>query len=89
MLSTALISAVCALLKRSLFPLLIFHGSADPFAEAGDNDDSGKDYVHIRVQQRNGRKSLTTIQVPTVVATVGAVSAPDVQAPEAPEHYSA
>jgi len=36
---------------------------ADPFAEAGDADDSGKDYVHIRVQQRNGKKSLTTIQV--------------------------
>jgi len=35
----------------------------DPFAEAGDNEDSGKDYVHIRVQQRNGKKSLTTIQV--------------------------
>mmetsp|Transcript_20013 Transcript_20013/g.60473 ORF Transcript_20013/g.60473 Transcript_20013/m.60473 type:complete len:106 (+) Transcript_20013:379-696(+) len=34
----------------------------DPFAEAGDNEDSGKDYVHIRVQQRNGKKSLTTIQ---------------------------
>ena len=22
----------------------------------------GRDYVHIRIQQRNGRKSLTTIQ---------------------------
>ncbi|KAL4292850.1 hypothetical protein AHAS_Ahas18G0069300 [Arachis hypogaea] len=36
----------------------------DPFAEA-NAEDSGigaKDYVHIRVQQRNGRKSLTTVQ---------------------------
>lgn len=40
---------------------------ADPFAEdnttskskkGGDN----KDYVHVRVQQRNGKKSLTTVQ---------------------------
>ncbi|KAK6946850.1 SUI1 domain [Dillenia turbinata] len=36
----------------------------DPFTEA-NADDSGagsKEYVHIRVQQRNGRKSLTTVQ---------------------------
>ncbi|XP_052208596.1 protein translation factor SUI1 homolog 2-like [Diospyros lotus] len=36
----------------------------DPFAEAKD-DPAGagsKDYVHIRVQQRNGRKCLTTVQ---------------------------
>ncbi|XP_047334620.1 protein translation factor SUI1 homolog 2-like [Impatiens glandulifera] len=36
----------------------------DPFADI--NDDSGalgaKEYVHIRIQQRNGRKSLTTVQ---------------------------
>lgn len=70
MLSAAPRISVCVLLERSMFLLLICYGSADPFAEAGDNDDSGKDYVHIRVQQRNGRKSLTTIQVPTVVAAV-------------------
>lgn len=39
---------------------------ADPFAEANveDNgvDSKGIGYVHIRVQQRNGRKSLTTVQ---------------------------
>lgn len=37
---------------------------ADPFAEA-NADDSGagsKEYVHVRIQQRNGRKSLTTVQ---------------------------
>ncbi|KAG7668406.1 hypothetical protein Ndes2437B_g07575 [Nannochloris sp. 'desiccata'] len=42
-------------------------GGFDPFAEdnttskskkGGDN----KDYVHVRVQQRNGKKSLTTVQ---------------------------
>ncbi|KAK4355278.1 hypothetical protein RND71_024249 [Anisodus tanguticus] len=34
------------------------------FAEASaDNSGAGsKDYVHIRIQQRNGRKSLTTVQ---------------------------
>ncbi|KAK4845910.1 hypothetical protein QYF36_010533 [Acer negundo] len=36
----------------------------DPFAEANAEDSGAgsKDYVHIRVQQRNGRKSLTTVQ---------------------------
>nr|AFD22856.1 eukaryotic translation initiation factor SUI1-like protein [Tamarix androssowii] len=36
----------------------------DPgFADAKDTDAPGvKEYVHIRIQQRNGRKSLTTVQ---------------------------
>ena len=36
---------------------------ADPFDE-GDGDTGGvqKDDIHIRIQQRNGRKTLTTIQ---------------------------
>ncbi|KAG2592275.1 hypothetical protein PVAP13_5NG537600 [Panicum virgatum] len=38
----------------------------DPFAEANAEDSSAgagsKDYVHVRTQQRNGRKSLTTVQ---------------------------
>ncbi|TRM61844.1 translation initiation factor SUI1 [Schizophyllum amplum] len=40
----------------------------DPFAEEGDplaeNQDVGSqaNYIHIRVQQRNGRKTLTTLQ---------------------------
>ena len=36
----------------------------DPFAEANaENSCAGsKEYVHIRIQQRNGRKSLTTVQ---------------------------
>ncbi|KAM9784614.1 eukaryotic translation initiation factor 1 [Syngnathus typhle] len=38
----------------------------DPFADATKGDDclpTGKeDYIHIRIQQRNGRKTLTTVQ---------------------------
>ncbi|MCJ1474287.1 Eukaryotic translation initiation factor eIF-1 [Lambiella insularis] len=37
----------------------------DPFAEADDNNIDGKEsqnYLHIRIQQRNGRKTLTTVQ---------------------------
>ncbi|MQM11213.1 hypothetical protein Taro_044123 [Colocasia esculenta] len=39
--------------------------SFDPFADANAGGDSGagsKEYVHVRVQQRNGRKCLTTVQ---------------------------
>ncbi|KAF2314230.1 hypothetical protein GH714_024310 [Hevea brasiliensis] len=36
----------------------------DPFADANAEDSGAgaKEYVHIRIQQRNGRKSLTTVQ---------------------------
>ena len=35
----------------------------DPFTEAKESDAPGaKEYVHIRIQQRNGKKSLTTVQ---------------------------
>ncbi|XP_010276095.1 PREDICTED: protein translation factor SUI1 homolog [Nelumbo nucifera] len=35
----------------------------DPFFEAKDSGAPGaKEYVHIRIQQRNGKKSLTTVQ---------------------------
>ncbi|CAH9107919.1 unnamed protein product [Cuscuta epithymum] len=37
----------------------------DPFADAsGENSAAGtkEEYVHVRIQQRNGRKSLTTVQ---------------------------
>ncbi|ERM94552.1 hypothetical protein AMTR_s00010p00266770 [Amborella trichopoda] len=39
-------------------------GVFDPFADAlGEDSGAGtKDYVHVRVQQRNGRKCLTTVQ---------------------------
>jgi len=42
--------------------------SFDPFAEEGDplatTQDVGSqaNYIHIRIQQRNGRKTLTTLQ---------------------------
>jgi translation initiation factor 1 len=37
----------------------------DPFAEADDDTGEAKqsqNYIHIRIQQRNGRKTLTTVQ---------------------------
>jgi translation initiation factor 1 len=38
----------------------------DPFAEAdedtGETRTSQQNYIHIRIQQRNGRKTLTTVQ---------------------------
>jgi Translation initiation factor SUI1 len=35
----------------------------DPFADTGDDTSSSTgNYVHIRIQQRNGRKTLTTVQ---------------------------
>ncbi|XP_054345052.1 eukaryotic translation initiation factor 1-like [Pongo pygmaeus] len=40
--------------------------SIDPFADASKGDDllpaGTEDYIHIRIQQRNGRKTLTTVQ---------------------------
>lgn len=37
---------------------------ADPFAEANTENSSAraKEYVHVDIQQRNGRKSLTSVQ---------------------------
>lgn len=42
-------------------------GSADPFADDFDEEESSNtktlgDSIHIRVQQRNGRKCVTTVQ---------------------------
>lgn len=34
----------------------------DPFADTGDTDSQPTNYIHIRIQQRNGRKTLTTVQ---------------------------
>ncbi|MGV7354933.1 hypothetical protein PJM26_31070, partial [Mycobacterium kansasii] len=34
----------------------------DPFAEDQSEAPGSKEYVHIRIQQRNGKKSLTTVQ---------------------------
>lgn len=54
--------------KYSLTGLFLLSTTAsisDPFADANKGDDrlpGGDDYIHIRIQQRNGRKSLTTVQ---------------------------
>jgi len=34
----------------------------DPFSDNGNDDSTITNYVHVRVQQRNGRKTLTTVQ---------------------------
>ncbi|AWU74891.1 uncharacterized protein C5L36_0B01560 [Pichia kudriavzevii] len=36
--------------------------SFDPFADTGDDETEVTNYIHIRIQQRNGRKTLTTVQ---------------------------
>mmetsp|Transcript_11374 Transcript_11374/g.19438 ORF Transcript_11374/g.19438 Transcript_11374/m.19438 type:complete len:112 (-) Transcript_11374:94-429(-) len=36
-------------------------GGFDPFADA-ESESESQNYIHVRVQQRNGRKSLTTVQ---------------------------
>jgi len=42
----------------------VYYSSLDPFADAAKGDDDGVQdgLVHVRIQQRNGRKTLTTIQ---------------------------
>ena len=51
---------------RSFYPSSSPHSSLDPFADAADPlaaDEPGRQsYIHIRIQQRNGRKTLTTLQ---------------------------
>jgi len=44
--------------------LLMIFDISDPFADAikGADDDVQDGLVHIRIQQRNGRKTLTTVQ---------------------------
>ena len=45
---------------------LVASAHQDPFADASKGDDllpaGTEDYIHIRIQQRNGRKTLTTVQ---------------------------
>ncbi|GMM49465.1 translation initiation factor eIF1 [Starmerella bacillaris] len=36
--------------------------SFDPFAESGDSKTQIANQIHIRCQQRNGRKTITTVQ---------------------------
>uniref|UniRef100_A0A9J7XTN7 SUI1 domain-containing protein n=1 Tax=Cyprinus carpio carpio TaxID=630221 RepID=A0A9J7XTN7_CYPCA len=44
----------------------LYEPEPDPFADATKGDDrlpgGTEDYIHIRIQQRNGRKTLTTVQ---------------------------
>ncbi|CAG8617134.1 2313_t:CDS:2, partial [Dentiscutata heterogama] len=35
---------------------------SNPFADTGEDDAGPQGYIHIRIQQRNGRKTLTTVQ---------------------------
>ncbi|XP_016402522.1 eukaryotic translation initiation factor 1b-like, partial [Sinocyclocheilus rhinocerous] len=52
-------------MPQTLLTLLVYL-SKDPFADATKGDDrlpaGTEDYIHIRIQQRNGRKTLTTVQ---------------------------
>uniref|UniRef100_A0A0K8W6E3 Eukaryotic translation initiation factor eIF1 n=1 Tax=Bactrocera latifrons TaxID=174628 RepID=A0A0K8W6E3_BACLA len=50
---------LCTYFFRNIFFLIL-----DPFADAikGADDDVQDGLVHIRIQQRNGRKTLTTVQ---------------------------
>nr|XP_045365814.1 eukaryotic translation initiation factor 1b [Camelus bactrianus] len=54
------------LLKDTLLLWIFWYPFADPFADATKGDDllpaGTEDYIHIRIQQRNGRKTLTTVQ---------------------------
>jgi len=34
----------------------------DPFADTGGDSSQTQNYIHVRIQQRNGRKTLTTVQ---------------------------
>ena len=38
------------------------HVSVDPFNEPQESGPSQEGFIHIRIQQRNGRKTLTTVQ---------------------------
>lgn len=40
----------------------IYIKKKDPFADTGDDETHSPDHIHIRLQQRNGRKTITTVQ---------------------------
>jgi translation initiation factor 1 len=48
--------ALCASAVAAFDPL------ADAIGKDSTEEDTHGDYVHIRVQQRNGKKSLTTVR---------------------------
>lgn len=47
-----------------IYHICFYIFTLDPFADAikGNDDDIQDGLVHIRIQQRNGRKTLTTVQ---------------------------
>lgn len=58
---------LCCHLSKCCVLASFFSGALlDPFADASKGDDrlpaGTEDYIHIRIQQRNGRKTLTTVQ---------------------------
>ncbi|KAB8221258.1 SUI1-domain-containing protein [Aspergillus novoparasiticus] len=60
----SLMALVVVRLKFPPYPPCLVIGS-DPFAEADEDTGETKqsqNYIHIRIQQRNGRKTLTTVQ---------------------------
>eukprot|EP00983_Pelagomonas_calceolata_P041250 1137992-Pelagomonas_calceolata.AAC.6 len=56
-------------LPSRIDPLAEELGTSHSKEDAGDTEQAG--YVHVRVQQRNGRKSLTTVSVPGRAAARG------------------
>jgi translation initiation factor SUI1 len=73
----------------SFFSIFFSRRILDPFADEidplGGNQDVGsqQNYIHIRIQQRNGRKTLTTLQgLPK-----GAHSKPPLQCGSALPHH--
>ncbi|KAL4354432.1 hypothetical protein GQ457_06G022190 [Hibiscus cannabinus] len=63
LLASFLFSSFCQLSFMSDLDIQV-PTAFDPFADANAEDSGAgaKEYVHIRIQQRNGRKSLTTVQ---------------------------
>lgn len=49
--------------RRALIALLLFSSLTDAFEDAGDNNGvQSEEKVHVRVQQRSGRKCITTVE---------------------------
>ncbi|KAF2453116.1 translation initiation factor SUI1 [Lineolata rhizophorae] len=63
--ATATGTARCVAFGRVAVPLVVAPRWRYPFAEADEDAGQTKksqNYIHIRIQQRNGRKTLTTVQ---------------------------
>ena len=52
--------------SKQLVMVVVFSGHdcvcSDPFADDNEGGGSNDGHIHIRIQQRNGRKTLTTVQ---------------------------